>query len=150
MMLGVNDLNRFLGLLPFAAAVGLPIAILLTALVGGPVLRRVTRHPVGWMRAAASGAYVAAIIAGISIVIGRFRGLIESYDSSSYSQIGGGDYTVEVDGILTAYGWSLLGLRTGIFIAFGAIIGLLIRLVIGPERLQSQSPTLQSDPRWRG
>ena len=137
MILGVGDLKRFLGLLPFAAIIGLPIAFLLTALVGAPVLKRVTLRAISWLRAAISGAYIAAMMAGISIVIGRFRGLVESYDATSYSRIGGGDYTIEVDGILTAYGWYLLGLRTGLFIAFGAIIGLLVRVVIGPGRKDS-------------
>ena len=133
-IIGGGDLDRFLGLLPFAAVIGLPIAFLLTFLVGGPVLRRLMLQPVGWLRAATGGAYIAAIIAVISVLIGRFVGLVQSRDSSSYSRIGGADNPVEIDGILTLHGWLLLGHRTLIFIAFGATVGLVIRAVIGPGR----------------
>jgi hypothetical protein len=126
--------TSFLGILPFAAVIGLPIAFLLTFLVGGPVLRRLTQAPVGWRQAGIAGARIAALIAAVSIVVGRFLGWVQWMDPSRHSQLGGGDFVVEVDGILTAYGWYLLGLRTVLFIALGAAIGLAVRLVIGPGR----------------
>jgi|GEM_PF-5896962 len=133
-VLGVSDWNRFFGLLPFAAVIGLPIAFLLTGIVGGPVLRRATQRSVTWFSAALGGAKAAAIIAAISIVIGRSLGYLQSLDDGSYSRIGGGENTIEMDGILTAYGWQLLAIRTVYFIVFGAAVGLLIRLVIGPGK----------------
>lgn len=133
-VLGVSDWNRFLGLLPFAAVIGLPIAFLLTGIVGGPVLRRATQRSVTWFGAALGGAKVAAIIAAISVVIGRSLGYLQSIDDGSFSRIGGGENTIELDGILTAYGWQLLAVRTVYFIGFGTAVGLLIRLVIGPGK----------------
>jgi hypothetical protein len=92
---------------------------------------------VGWLRAATGGGFIATIIAAVSVLIGRYVGFVQSLDPGSYSRIGGGDYTVEVDGILTAYGWYLLGIRTVIFIAFGAAVGIVVRLVIGPGKRSS-------------
>ena len=132
--LGSFDWNRFMGLLPFAAVIGLPIALLLTAVVGGPVLDRVTQNPVTWPRAAIGGALTAAVIAAISMVVGRFLGLMQSLDDNSYSRIGFGENTIAVDGLLTAYGWQLLALRTICFVAFGSAVGLVVRLIIGSGR----------------
>jgi hypothetical protein len=133
-VLGVSDWNRFVGLLPFAAVIGLPIAFLLAGIVGGPVLHRVTQRSVTWSAAAVGGAKAAAVIALISVLIGRSLGYLQSLDDGSYSRLGGGENTIEIDGILTAYGWQLLAIRTIYFIAFGAAVGLLIRLVIGPGK----------------
>jgi hypothetical protein len=134
--IGITPWNRFLDLLPFAAVIGLPIAFLLTFLVGGPVLQRLAKAPFGWLQSGLGGAKIAAVIAAISIAMGRFRGWMQSLDPSRHSRLGGGDFVVEVDGILTPYGWYLLALRTMLFIGLGAMIGLFIRLVIGPGRRQ--------------
>jgi archaellum biogenesis protein FlaJ (TadC family) len=131
-VLGVSDWNRFLGLLPFAAVIGLPIAFLITGVVAGPMLNRVTQRSVTWSGAAIGGAKAAAMIAALPVVVGRSLGYLQSLDDSSYSRLGGGENTIEIDGILSAYGWQLLAVRTVFFIAFGAAVGLLIRLVVGP------------------
>ena len=124
--------SQLLFYLPFFVAIGLPIAFLSTWLIGGPIIRRVMRRPVGWLRAALSGASAATIIAAISIVIGRLNGLRISYDPTYNFRLGYGDYLREVDGLLTPYGWLLLAQNTGIFIALGGAIGLAVRWAIGP------------------
>jgi hypothetical protein len=120
--------------LPFFAAIGLPVAFLSTWLVGGPIIRRIMAKPVGWLRAAIGGASVAAVLALVSIIIGRLNGLRISYDPTFNFQLGGGDYIREVDGILTPYGWLLLARNTAIFVGLGAAIGLVVRAMIGPGR----------------
>lgn len=124
--------GQLLFFLPFFAIIGLPIAFLLTSLIGGPVVRRIMRHQVSWPGAAAAGAFVATIIAALSVVLGRLNGLRAYIDQSFHFQIGGGEYVREVDGILTAYGWYMLGIRTIVFIALGASVGMVVRFVIGP------------------
>ena len=127
------DWWQFVGLLPFAAIIGLPLAYLVTWLVGGPILRRLMRRPVGWMQAAAWGAFIATFFAALSIVIGRLNGYRMSRDPTF-------DFWTarEVDGILTSYGWLLLAQNTAIFIALGAATGLAVRAVIGPGKTSGQ------------
>jgi hypothetical protein len=120
--------------LPFFAAIGLPIAFLSVWLIGGPIIRRIMRQRVGWLRAALGGAVVATALAAISIVIGRLNGLRISYDPTFHFQLGGGDYVREVDGILTQYGWLLLARNTAVFVALGAVVGLIVRAFIGPGK----------------
>lgn len=120
--------------LPFFTAIGLPVAFLSVWLIGGPIIRRIMARPVGWPRAALGGASVATVLAVISIVIGRLNGLRISYDPTFNFRLGYGDYLREVDGILTSYGWLLLARNTVFFIALGACVGLLVRVVIGPGR----------------
>ena len=127
MQLGQGSWTAILGLLPFAAVIGLPIAFLVTFVVASPILWHVMSKPVTWSRAAAWGAIIAAIIAAISILIGRLNGYRISQDPTFHF------WTArEVDGILTPFGWKMLALDTVVFIAAGVAIGLLIRLVIGP------------------
>lgn len=126
--------SQILFYLPFFAIIGLPLAFLSIWIIGGPIIRRVLQRPVTWLSAATGGATVAAILAAISIVIGRLNGLRISYDPSFDFQLGGGDFVREVDGILTPYGWLLLARNTAFFIVIGAIVGLLVRAIIGPGR----------------
>jgi hypothetical protein len=138
MELGGGTRSQILFYFPFFAGIGLPVAFLATWFIGGPIIRRIMRRPVGWLRAAAGGACVAAIIAAISIVIGRLNGLRIYHDPSYNFQLGGGDYVREVDGILTAYGWQIVAQNSLVFVAIGAVVGLLVRAVIGPGRIRAK------------
>jgi hypothetical protein len=91
-------------LLPFFAVIGLPASFLATFFLGGPIAERFMRRPVGWGRAAACGAVVAAVYAAIVIALTRLKGLFDSLDPNFRSQLGGGDFVIEVNGILTPYG----------------------------------------------
>lgn len=126
------NLSQLLFYVPLFAAIGLPVAFLSTWLIGGPIIRRVMARPVTWARAALGGAGVAAILAVISIVIGRLNGLRAYNDPTFHFQLGGGDFVREIDGILTPYGWLVLARSTALFILLGAAIGLLVRALIGP------------------
>lgn len=129
MQLGQGTWAQIFGLLPFAAVIGLPIAFLVTFVIVGPILHRVMRRPVTWSRAATWGAGIAAIIAAISILLGRLNGYRISQDPTFHF------WTArEVDGVLTPYGWKMLALDSAVFIVAGAAIGLVIRLIIGPGR----------------
>lgn len=121
-------------LLIFAIIIGLPIAFGVSWIVAAPHLRRVMRNPVSWLHAALTGARIAFTIALIAIAIARFLGWLESHNPNRWSQIGGGEYVQEVDGILTAYGWLLLAQNTVLFTLSGGIIGLFLRALIGPGR----------------
>lgn len=124
---------QILGALPFAAVIGLPLAFLFTWLVGGPILRRVMRRPVSWMQAAGWGGLIATIIAALTIILQRLNGYRVSRDPTFNF------WTArEVDGILTPLGWRWLALETATFIALGAIVGLVVRRVIGPGNSRSE------------
>jgi hypothetical protein len=118
----------------YAALFGLPIAFAASWLIGAPVLRRVMRRTVTYPRAALFGGVIAAVMALASIAIGRYMGWRQSADDMSWSQIGGGDFIREVDGILTPYGWWIVGQNSLILIVLGAGIGVVIRAWIGPGR----------------
>lgn len=136
MELAAGTRSQILFYLPFYAVIGLPVAFFATFFIGGGTVRRIMRRPVGWLRAAAGGAWIATIIAAISIAIGRLNGLRISYDPTYNFRLGGGDYVREIDGILTGYGWLILAQNTAIFIALGAAVGLVVRVVIGSGRPQ--------------
>ena len=119
-------------LLPWLALFGLPIALLACWVIGAPILRYVMRRQVTWRAAGLWGAVIAAIIASLWIAFSRWRGLQQSRDPNSFSQIGGRDNIQSIDGILTPYGWWVLGLDTAAFVLSGAAVGLLVRWRIGP------------------
>ncbi len=121
-------------MVPIQALFGLPVAFLTTLLIGGPILGRIMRQTVSWRRAVLWGAGIAALMAAISILLGRLNGYRISQSSTFSFQIGYGDYLREKDGVLTLYGWQVLAQNTAIFIAIGAMVGLLVRAAIGPGR----------------
>lgn len=130
----VWSLGEFWPLYLYAAVLGLPIAFLASWLIGAPVLRRVMRRTVTYPRAAFFGGVIASLIALASIAIGRYMGWRQSVDDMSWSQIGGGAYVREIDGILTPYGWMIVAQNSLILIAIGAGIGVAVRAWIGPGR----------------
>lgn len=109
-----------------AAIVGIPISILICWLLGGPTLRRSMRKPIAFWDAALGGAKVAAIIVVLAVLVFWLIGL------SANGKVGDGDYTQFENGLITPYGWLLLAQGAAKFILFGAIVGLIVRLVIGP------------------
>lgn len=124
-------------ILPIIALIGLPIAFLLCWFALEPVFIRLMRTPVSYLRAAIWSALIAAGLISISIVIMRFLEWRESLRPARHSQLGGGDYTQSIDGILTAYGWQMLAQNSAIFILIALIIALIIRRIIGPGRSTS-------------
>ena len=125
-------LLQFFGIMIWAAAIGLPIAFITSWLISAPILKRLMRKNISWFQAAIWGGAITFLIALASIAIGRFRGWMRSVDSSSFSQLGGGDEVREIDGILTSYGWLILAQNTAMFVAAGIVISLVIRFAIGP------------------
>ncbi|MDC0656551.1 hypothetical protein N6L27_00895 [Leisingera sp. SS27] len=119
------------GILPWAAAIGLPISFFCCWLIAAPIFRRIMRKEISCFRAAFWGGAIALFMALVSIVAGRFRGWMKSLDPNYSSQLGGGDYVREIDGILTAYGWLMLAKSTAVFVALGVIVALAVRCWIG-------------------
>lgn len=128
---------NFIGLMIWAAALGLPIAFLASWLIVAPLLKRLMRKNFTWIRTVYCGCGIAFLVALTGITIERFRGWMRSIDPTTYSQLGGGDKTREIDGILTSYGWLVLAQNTVIFVAGGIAISLVVRLAIGPGRRAS-------------
>lgn len=120
------------GLLIWATVFGLPISLLLCWVIGAPILKRAMRRPLGLMRAARWGGLIAFAMAALSIVLGRLNGWLQSRNPNRHSVIGGGDYAREIDGILTPYGWAMLGQGTAAFVALGMGVAVLVALIIGP------------------
>ena len=88
------------------------------------------RKRVSAMKAATTGGIIALSIAFLSIVIGRINGWRQSLDPQS-SFVRGGEHILEVDGILTGYGWLMLAQTTAVFVALGAIVALFVWFAIG-------------------
>lgn len=124
---GINLLFLF-------AVFGLPVALVVSGIFVAPILKVMMRRRVSYCRAMLWGGGTAAVLAALSIVVGRFRGWKQSQDPTFYSQIGGGDYIRSIDGILTPYGWWVTVQNSAFFVLaciFGAVV---IRLIIGPGR----------------
>jgi hypothetical protein len=132
--MGGGSLSNTLGLMIWAAVTGLPIALATSWLIGAPILKHAMRSSITWVGAAFWGGIITFLIALLSIVVGRFRGWMQSINPNSFSQLGGGDKVREVDGILTPYGWWLLAQTTSLFVLAGVVIALIVRAVIGPGR----------------
>lgn len=139
---GMSDgtILSFLGIMIWAAVLGLPIALGVCWIVAAPILKHVMRRPVTWASAGFWGFVVSAAIASASVGVGRSVSLFISM-SGSYSLIGGGDKTIQVNGILTDYGWLALGQRTILFVLAGVVIALFVRAVIGPAGAQDHDWT---------
>lgn len=141
------SLGPKLPFLIYAAIFGLPIAFLVSWVITAPILKRVMRRSVSWSRAIVWGGALSLFFAAVSIAVGRYFGWRESVDPNSWSQIGGGAYIREIDGILTPYGWWRLALSTEIFVCSGIVIALILRAIIGPGlKTQAQEATSESPP----
>jgi hypothetical protein len=121
--------------LPFALVLGLPIAFGTCWILGAPIIRRLMTRSVSWDKAALGGAIISAGMVVLSVIVGRIRGYRQSIDPTSSSQLGGGDFIREVDGILTAYGWMKLGEQGVMFVFLGIAIALIVRAVVGSGRV---------------
>ncbi len=121
------------------ALIGLPIAFISTWTVGAPILHRLMRSNITWLRAAGWGAAIALLMSLIFIAFERYLEWRQSINLKSYSQRGGGDYVREIDGILTAYGWAMQAKSTAMFVLTGVLVGLMVRLVIGPSASAKQN-----------
>ena len=127
--------------LPWVAFFGLPIAFAACWVIGAPILKRVMRKPVTWLKAAIWGGSIASIIAAISIMIGRYQGWRVSQNPNFSSRVGGDGFIRSIDGILTPYGWWVLAQNTALFVLAGVVIALIVRGVIGAGRTSSMSAT---------
>lgn len=116
--------------------IGLPIAFGAGWIIAAPILKRAMRSRITWAGAAFLGGGIALLIALASIVIGRFRGWVQSMNPDTVSQIGGGDKVREIDGLLTAFGWATLAQTTAFLVAGGVLIALMVRALIGPGRAE--------------
>ncbi|MEM8553213.1 MAG: hypothetical protein AAGF71_00160 [Pseudomonadota bacterium] len=123
-------LQSNIGVLIWAAILGLPIAFLCCWLIGAPILKYAMKKEMGWLGAIYWGGAIAFVIAIVSIALGRHRGWRQSLDPNFYFQFGGGEYVREVDGMLTSYGWLMLGKSTLMFVSMGAIVGLLVWWIV--------------------
>ncbi|MEM7744427.1 MAG: hypothetical protein AAF409_12035 [Pseudomonadota bacterium] len=121
-------------LLVFAAPVGLPLAFIACWLIAAPILRRIMKRPISWVRAGLWGGVIAAAIELFGVAISRYRGWRHSLDDSFNYQMGGGDSVRNIDGILTPYGWWVQVQTSAGWILAGIAIALLLRAVIGPGR----------------
>ncbi|WP_300039546.1 hypothetical protein [uncultured Roseobacter sp.] len=113
------------------AILGVPFAMLCCWVVGAPILKRVMQREISWISAACWGAAIAAILATLSIAIGRYSGWRQSNNPNFNSTIGGGDNVISIDGILTPYGWQVLAQDTLLFIFVGAVIAITVKWLVG-------------------
>ena len=123
-----------IAVLPWAAILGLPIALAACWVIAAPILRRLMRRSITCPAAAAWGAALSTLIAGVGIAIGLYRGWRISKDPDRYVQIGGGAFVREIDGILTPYGWWVLAQNAALFISMGTAVALVVRALVGPGR----------------
>ncbi|WP_333818139.1 hypothetical protein [Tabrizicola sp.] len=105
-----------------------PLALLACWLLGGPILSDLMRNPVSWRGAVASGAMVAATMA---LLAGLLVGSISLSGNVGLSQ---SNEAFLSGGLPTSEGWRSAASYLVFFIALGSVVGLLVRLIIGPGR----------------
>jgi len=126
-----------LSMIVYAAIYGLPISFLCCWVIGAPILKRLMRREITWVRAAFWGGGIALLISLLSIVIGRYRGWRQSLDPSLDTNFSGGTHLVEVDGFLTAYGWLMVAQSTAVFTVLGTFVAVLVWSFIGDPASRS-------------
>lgn len=83
-----------------------------------------------WIKAVSLGSAIALIIAGASIIIGRFLGWRQSLNPDT-NALHGGEHVLEIDGILTVFGWLMLAQSTALFTGLGATVALFVWWLVG-------------------
>jgi hypothetical protein len=124
-------LRTNIGVLIYAAVFGLPLAFLCCWSIGAPILKRAMKKEISWVGAICWGSAIGFAIALFSIAWGLYHGWHLSIYPDLYSRSGSGEYAREVDGILTAYGWLVLGKSTLMFVGMGAFVALLVWWIVG-------------------
>lgn len=86
------------------------------------------------------GAIIAAIMAGLLIILDRYNAWQEALNSNADRIVRSGEHITEVNGSLTAYGWLLIAQPTAVFIGLGAFVALLVWCIVGePSSLSDTS-----------
>lgn len=124
-----------------AAIIGIPAALICCWVFAAPALKYLMRKEFTWLGAALGGASIAALMAIVSIAFQRHLGWRVSLDPDrSYGAYRRGGTTV-VDGILTPHGWLLLAESTLYFVATGAVVGMIVKPLVGhPAHLRKRQP----------
>jgi len=116
--------------LVYGAIYGLPISFLCCWVIGAPILKRLMRREITLVRAAFWGGGIALLISLLGTAIERYQGWRESLDPS-ISSSSGGKYLVEVNGILTPFGWLMVAQSTAVFTVLGVFVAVLVWSFIG-------------------
>lgn len=130
---GPVPMSAALGFLLWAGIIGLPVALVSSWVVAGPILWRVMARPVGWQRAVVWGLIVPATMVVIGLALGRLMGFLQflnpRFNSTRYGAPG---VAIEIDGILQPHGWWLVAQSTARFVAIGFVVAMIVRAVVGP------------------
>lgn len=121
----------------WAILFGLPLSFLCCWVIGAPILKHVMRKEITWQRAAFWGGVIASLIALPRLGFGHYMGWHASINPDFHAQIGSGEHTRSIDGVLTTYGWLMQGLSTALFVALGACVAMLVRLYVGKPAAKS-------------
>lgn len=127
------DLNS-LSLVFWYALFGLPTSLFICWLFVKPFLRIMMRRNVGYVRAACWGAGIGFSLVAVWVTIRRYKGWRQSQDPKTKSGYGDGSGTIEVNGLLTDYGWWQLAQNSFQFTLICILAALIVRLVIGPGK----------------
>ncbi|WP_037308290.1 hypothetical protein [Ruegeria halocynthiae] len=127
------DLNS-LSLVFWYALFGLPISLFICWLLVKPFLRIMMRRKTSYVRAAYWGAGIGFSLVAVWVAFSRYRGWRKSQESKTKSSYGDGKDTIEVNGLLTDYGWWLLVQNSFQFILICTLAALIVRLIIGPGK----------------
>lgn len=127
------------GLLLWVGIIGLPIAFLTSWVIVAPILSQVMRRPISWARAVGWGIVISLTIAVAGFAAGRYINGRVSGDS--WSIIAGFDYYSQIQGHLTPYGWWSLARHTAQFVLSGVAVGLILRAILGPGRVDPPKRT---------
>ncbi|MEP3846495.1 MAG: hypothetical protein ABJM43_14270 [Paracoccaceae bacterium] len=127
----------------YGAIFGLPIAFLCCWIIVAPILNFLMRHEITLGRSAFWGGSIPALLSLLWISVERYFGWQTSLNPLlSTNLIGGTGYNqlfivTEIDGVLTMYGWLMVGTSTLIFTAIGVLIAVLVRSLIGEPHARS-------------
>jgi hypothetical protein len=116
--------------IPLAALFGIPISTFVLRKLCLQTERRILRFAGG----GALAALCMSLIATLFLVLMGYR---QSIDPGDYSTSTVWGRVVEVDGIMTGFGWFVEFCRTVVFALIGAISGTIARLIVGPPRPQN-------------
>ena len=130
---GASDANVLHGL-AWSAALGLPIAFVVTWIVIGPTLWLIMHKPVSWARCLRLGVGLALAISAVFFAFGRFVAWQRTLNPNAPREIRSGNIVSEIDGVLTAHGWQVIAQNTVVFVGVFVAIALVVRAITGPGR----------------
>lgn len=119
---------------PWTAAVSLPLIFGAVWVIGAPIIRRAMRTPLSYAQSAIVGIKISLLVCLLMNLGFRVYGYMFQTDIWVEGVNPGEKIAFELDGRLTSYGWMETLQASALFLGVGMIIGILIRMIVGPGK----------------